>query len=234
MIAATLDLGAFLRPKLDLSEILLTATVVYVVLVALLRFVPKRQLGQSSVNDLMFAVIAGGLAVEAMACRFEAPADGILMLLVVLMLSYGVDWLAFRWPAFRHWIQEPPTPLIEDGQVLHNNLYNEMITDEELAGELRRQSIENPADVKSAILESEGVVTVVPKPKASDTHPQDDLALLLAALGRLRDRLRQHQGDPDLIIAALLRHGLTVQPDDSRPVRPEAEQRMKPQEGMQE
>jgi uncharacterized membrane protein YcaP (DUF421 family) len=161
----TLDAAELFAPKMSLPEVLVRGLLAYAGLMLLLRVLPKRQVSRTSMGDILFVVLVGGIAVEALVKTAASLPDFLLLLLTVMLLSYACDRLAFRYRGFRRLVQEPPTCLIRDGKVLKDNLRREMVTDEDLMRELRRQDIDDPARVKEAQLEADGEISVVKKPE---------------------------------------------------------------------
>jgi uncharacterized membrane protein YcaP (DUF421 family) len=150
-----------LTPQLPVHETLIRAILVYLVVCVLIRLVPKRQAGNISPQDMVGAVIVGGLAVSGIADAKAGPADIVMMIALVLGLNYALDWVGDRFPWLRRLIREPPTCLIRDGQVLLPAMRREMLTEEELLAQLRKQGVEDISRVKAAYLEANGEVSVV-------------------------------------------------------------------------
>ena len=143
--------------------IVLRATLVYLGLCVLMRVIPKRHAGTIAPNDVVLAVVIGGVAVAAMAKEFMSVPGVLIIIGTVLGWNYLLDWLAYRFPILRPYLREPPTCLIEDGRMLHRNLRREFVTDEELMAELRKQGVSDVSEVKAASLEADGSVSVVRK-----------------------------------------------------------------------
>lgn len=158
-----LDFSALFIPKMSLLEIILRGTIAYLGLCVLLRIIPKRQIGRSSISDILFVVLIGGITVDPLTKRAESLTDWFLMLATILLLSYACNALGYRFRWFRMLIQEPPTCLIRGGVILKGNLRREMISEEDLMRELRREGVENPAHVLEAHLEADGEISVVKK-----------------------------------------------------------------------
>lgn len=184
--------GLFL-PKLSVVEIFVRGMVVYLCLCVLLRIIPKRQVGKGSISDLLFVVLIGGIAVEAIARQAESLPDFFFVLLTVLLVGFAFDWLAFRFHWVRWLLQEPPTCLIRDGRTVQENLRREMISEEDLKTQLRRQDIDDPREVKEAHLEADGEISVLKKrnggaPGRPKTAPENDnVAAGLPASAEARD-----------------------------------------------
>lgn len=156
-----LDASELFLPTLSLAEILVRAVLSYLGLCLLLRIIPKRQVGRSSISDILFVVLIGGIAVEAVVKEGDSLTDFLLMLTTILLLSYALDRAAYHVPWFRTLIQEPPTCLIRDGRILRENLRRELISQEDLLRELRRQDIEDLGHVREAQLEADGEISIV-------------------------------------------------------------------------
>lgn len=150
-----------LLPTLPIHVTAARAAAVYLIVCALLRVIPKRQAGSISPQDIVGAVIVGGLAVEGIAQSDAGPADFVIMITVVLMCNFGLDWLADRFPALRRLIREPPTCLVRDGRIDRRALHKEMLAEDELLAQLRKQGVEDVNQVRSAHLEADGEVSVV-------------------------------------------------------------------------
>lgn len=75
--------------------------------------------------------------------------------------EYLIDWLTWRFPPLRPWLKAPALVLVRDGRALRPALAKEMISDEELAGQLREQGIADISHVKIARLEGDGRLSVL-------------------------------------------------------------------------
>jgi uncharacterized membrane protein YcaP (DUF421 family) len=164
-----IDVAELFVPKLSLAEVLIRGFLAYAGLTLLLRIIPKRQVSRTSVGDILFVVLVGGIAVEALVKHAESLPDFLLLLLTVMLLSYASDRLAFRYRSFRRLVHEPPTCLIRDGKVLEENLRRELMSEEDLMRQLRRQDVDDPSKVKEAQLEGDGEISVVTRQGDGDT-----------------------------------------------------------------
>ncbi|MFN7130583.1 MAG: DUF421 domain-containing protein [Myxococcales bacterium] len=144
-----------------LWEIVARATVVYLAIAVLLRLAPKRYSGKLAPNDMMATIIVGSMAGYAIKGTASSVPDLLLMALVVLGWSYVLNIAEFRFPRLRGVVQDSPTLLIHNGQVLQKNLRLEKLTEEELAASLREQGVVDVRKVKLAVLEVDGRISVV-------------------------------------------------------------------------
>jgi uncharacterized membrane protein YcaP (DUF421 family) len=180
-----------LKLHIPVHETLLRATLVYLIVCVLVRLIPKRQAGNISPQDMVGAVIVGGLAVDGIVDSRAGPADVVLMIVTVLAWNYVLDWLGDRFPGLRRLIREPPARLIRDGQILRPALRREMLTEEELLAALRKQGIADVSRVRAAYLEADGEVSVVERGGPAPTTPSDSEQPGQAKRGASRKRGRK-------------------------------------------
>ena len=81
-------------------EIVLRATLVYLGLCVLMRVIPKRHAGTIAPNDVVLAVVIGGVAVAAMAKKFMSVPGVLIIIGTVLGWNYLLDWLATVFRSF--------------------------------------------------------------------------------------------------------------------------------------
>ena len=146
-----------------LWEILARGSAVYLLIVVVLRLLPKRQMGSIAPNAILALVIVGSLAADAIMGDVKAPADILLLILVILAWDYLSNLAEYHFPRFRGVAQDSPTLLIYQGVLLRENLRKEKLTEQELAASLRMQGFDEISQVQQAILEVDGRVSVVAK-----------------------------------------------------------------------
>jgi uncharacterized membrane protein YcaP (DUF421 family) len=157
----TIDWRALFVPQGSLAEILVRGTVVYLVLFALLRVLMRRHVGAMGVPDLLVIVLIADAAQNAMGGDYRTITEGALLCAVILGWSVLFDWLAFRFKALRRVLEAGPLPVIRDGVMLRRNMRQELITPDELLSHLREQGIDDPAEVRLACMEADGVISVL-------------------------------------------------------------------------
>ena len=157
------DWHDMLVPDTSLLEIFIRGTLVYLALFTLLRFVLKRQRGGVGFTDLLVIVLIADAAQNAMAGDYHSVPDGLLLIGVIVGWAYSLDWLAYRVPLVARFVQPRSVPLVRDSRPIRDNLARENITDEELRSQLRKEGIDDLAEVREVILEGDGQLSVVRK-----------------------------------------------------------------------
>jgi len=156
-----MDWKSIFLPDVSLLEIILRASVMYISLFVLLRVILKRQTGSLGMTDLLLITLLADASQNAMAGEYTSIIDGIVLVSTIIFWNYAFDWLSFKFDWFGRLIDPAPLLLIRDGKLLRRNMRKELITEEELMGQLRQQGLDNPAKVKEAYMESDGQFSVV-------------------------------------------------------------------------
>jgi uncharacterized membrane protein YcaP (DUF421 family) len=159
-----IDWQSVFVPSTSIFEIILRGTLVYLLLFIVLRFL-RRSAGAIGISDLLVVVVIADAAQNAMGSKYESVTEGVVLVSTIVAWDYSFDWLAFRFPSIRPILRPRALLLIKDGKVLSRHLRREMISQDELLGELREQGVENVKDVKYSYMESDGHISVVQKSK---------------------------------------------------------------------
>ena len=152
---------------ISLVMIVLRTVVVYIVLLLALRLAGKRELGQMTPFDLVVLLIIANAVQTAMVGPDTTLTGGLVAAFVLLGVNRLVDRLGLRSTRVRHVLIGTPTLLVHDGQLVQANLVREGILEDEVLEALREHGVDSPVNVKLAVLEVDGSISVVPM---SDEH----------------------------------------------------------------
>ena len=166
-LVAAVDWRAMFVPTVSLLEIVLRGSLLYVVILALLRIL-RRDAGTMGTADLLVIVLVADAAQNAMAADYKSITEGVVLVATIFGWNYLLDWLAYRSKAIYRLLNPKPLPLIKDGTVLRRNLKSEMLTHGDLMEQLREQGIEKVAQVKRCYLEADGRLSVVKQEPSED------------------------------------------------------------------
>lgn len=145
----------------ELVEILIRGTIMYLAIFTLMR-VLRREIGGLSTPDLLVVVLIADAAQNGMAGTYETVPPGVLLVLVIVFWSIVLDFLVYRFPRFGKLVEPGPTALVREGRVQSRSMRQNLITRDELMAAVRAQGLDNLGAVKSAYIESDGSISVVP------------------------------------------------------------------------
>ena len=147
--------------------------ILYLILIAVIRLMGKRQIGQMEPSEFVVTMLLANLAAIPIQDSSVPLLTGAVPLLTVLGLELLLAALSLRSILFRRLLCGKPVILIENGRILQNNLRKTRITLDELSGHLREKDVLDPRVVQYAILETNGNLSVFPYPKEKPASAKD-------------------------------------------------------------
>lgn len=154
-------------PQVAVWEIVIRSVVVYGAVLFGLRLAGKREIGQMTPFDLVVILLVANAVQNAMVGPDFSVTGGIAAAAALILTDRGLAALSQHVPWFHRVIEGEPTLLIHDGTLLLTNLKREHVDEQEVMMALREHGIEDPAEVRIAVLETDGSISVVPM-----THDQ--------------------------------------------------------------
>ncbi len=143
-------------------ELIIRSVGVYFVLLLGLRVFGKREVGQFTLFDLVFVLLVANAVQPAMTGPDASLFGGVIIVFSLLTANWVVGKLDDI-PAFHRLVTPPPTVLVKDGKVIVEAMKKEGITQDEVEMAMREHGLDEIAEVKLAILESDGSISIVGK-----------------------------------------------------------------------
>ena len=153
--------------SLNWWEFVVRAVVVYGFLLVLLRLSGKRQIGQMAPFDLVLLLVLSNAVQNSMNGGDNSITGGLIIASTLVALNSIVSWLTYRSHRLEALIEGRPIILIHDGKVDHVSMKQAKMTTHELEAALRSAGCAGPTDVRFAVLENTGKVSVIPHHRAS-------------------------------------------------------------------
>lgn len=147
-------------------EFIVRGAVVYVCLLVMLRMAGTRQVGQLAPIDLILLLILSNAVQNSMNAGDNSLIGGLISAATLIVLNWVVSYASYRSPAFKQALDGQPLVLVSDGKMAQKSLEGEQITQAELMTALRLAGCFKIQDVKLAILETNGHVSVWMQPAA--------------------------------------------------------------------
>jgi uncharacterized membrane protein YcaP (DUF421 family) len=144
-------------------DLVFRATAIFVFLYLITRVIGRRELASLEPFDLILLVVIGDLIQQGVTQSDYSVTGAMTVIVTFSALTVFVSFLNFRFRRLRLALDGQPIVLVMDGKVLEGNLRRERMTVEELEAEARLQQAESIDDVKLAILETGGNISVIPK-----------------------------------------------------------------------
>jgi len=146
-----------------LPEVVLRVALIYLFLVVVLRLSGKREVGQMSILELIVVLLISDAVQNSMVGDNTTLWAGPLAVLTLLGLDYGLNYLIRRSRSLRKAIEGEPRLLVRDGRLRRKALQEEKLDVEEVETAVRAHGLARIDEVRLAILETDGSISVIPK-----------------------------------------------------------------------
>lgn len=148
------------------SEILQVAyktVLCYFFLLLCLKLMGKREIGKISAFDIVvFFVIS-----ELFSLSLNEPDHSILRSIIpvaiIVLLQLITAFISLKIPKMRRVVEGQKTYIIYKGKLLQDEMKKQRYTIEDLLTQLRTKDIQSPSDVEYAVLENNGMLSVIKK-----------------------------------------------------------------------
>ena len=142
-------------------DLVLRATVIFFFVFLVTRAVGKRELSSLEPFDLILLVVIGDLVQQGVTQSDYSVTGAIIVIGTMALLTVALSFVNFRFRRLRPLLEGEPVVLVEDGKVIERNMRRERITRAELEAEGRLQQIAGIEDMRWAVLETSGQISVI-------------------------------------------------------------------------
>jgi uncharacterized membrane protein YcaP (DUF421 family) len=151
------------------GEKILRSLTVYFFLLIMFRLLGEHQVGQMTLFDLVILLILSNVLQNAMIGPDNSVTGGLIGATTVLATNWLVGRLAFDRLCLQGAIEGVPAQQVHSGLYVERTLRHETISREELLSNLRSQGIFNLKEVRAAVLEPSGKLSVL----REGSHPAE-------------------------------------------------------------
>lgn len=142
-------------------EVVLRSVAVYLFILLAIRLFGKKELAQLSVIDLVFILLISNAVQNAMVGSDTSLLGGLVAALALFVTNFVFKKLLFKSQKMSELIQGKSILLVYEGNLLQENLKSAEITIEEIEAAAREHGVEQISQVKLAILEVDGNISIV-------------------------------------------------------------------------
>jgi uncharacterized membrane protein YcaP (DUF421 family) len=142
-------------------EFVLRASVVYVVILALVRITGKRTVGQHTPFDLVVVVLLGTAVQNSLIGDDISLLGGLILAATLIGLNWLVGLATARWAPVDRMVQGVPVLLARNGEVFDAVLRRQMITATDLDEAMRSADCREHSEIEAAWLEPNGRINII-------------------------------------------------------------------------
>ena len=151
----------------------LRSALIYLLLIMIIRMMGKRQLGEMEPSEFVVSLLIADLAAAPMQDTEMPLGSSLIPIIVVFALELLFSTLSYHYIFVRKLFCGKPVILMENGKILQENLRRTRVTPDELTEHLREKGVIDLSNVKYAILETNGQISVLRDSLYEPVTPQD-------------------------------------------------------------
>jgi uncharacterized membrane protein YcaP (DUF421 family) len=145
-------------------ESVVRGLVTYLFLLVVFRVAGKRTLSETSSFDLVLLLIISETTQQAMVNNDHSLTNGAILVLTLVGVDILLSLIKQSLPAVEVWMDGMPVVIVRDGQPLKDRMNRERVDEADILEAARkRMGLESLEQIKYAVLEKGGDITIVPR-----------------------------------------------------------------------
>ncbi|GGF24899.1 DUF421 domain-containing protein [Hymenobacter cavernae] len=147
-------------------EIAIRTLIIYLILLIVMRLLGKRMGAQLTITEMAVMLTLGAIVAVPMQVPERGLLPAVVLLLTVLALQRGVNWLALKNRRSEVVLQGDVSLLVKDGVLQNHEMKKTGLSHEQVFARLRSNNIQHLGSLKRVYLEAGGFFSIYKFPKA--------------------------------------------------------------------
>lgn len=148
-------------------ESVLRGAAVYIFLLIIFRITGKRSLDQVTTFDFVLLLIISETTQQALLGEDFSITNAFLLIMTLFVLDQVLSWLKGKSRMMQRLAEGLPVVLLENGEPFHERMRQSQVDEQDILEAARElQGLERLDQIKYAVLERHGGITIIPKPEA--------------------------------------------------------------------
>jgi len=142
-------------------DVSIRSAAVYFFMVIALRLFGKKELSQLNTADVILILLISNAVQNAMVGSDTSLWGGLTAALVLFSINYILKKMMFKYKKFGDLMMQKPEVLVHNGNIEFDTLSKLSISSEEIQEAMREHGVEHFKDVKLAMLEVDGNISII-------------------------------------------------------------------------
>jgi uncharacterized membrane protein YcaP (DUF421 family) len=143
-------------------DLVIRSTGIYLAVLIALRLFGKREVGQFTLIDLVLILLLANAVQPAMTGPDTSLTGGLVIIATLIVVNRAIALARAKLPFVERLVGSSPTPLARDGKWIPGALEREELSPDDVMMALREHGLSKVSEVKLAVLEGDGMISVVP------------------------------------------------------------------------
>src|SRR3712207_5801656 len=144
-------------------HLVVRAVAIYVLLMVLFQIAGKRAVAQMDTFDLVLLLIISEATQQALLGEDHSFTGAAIVIVTLVSLNILLSWVRYRFQRVEMWLNEGPVILMEDGKLVPGRMRKTRVDEADILLAARQHGLERLEQIKYAILESSGSISIIPQ-----------------------------------------------------------------------
>ena len=141
---------------------------VYLFLFLIFRIAGKRTLAETTNFELVLLLIISETTQQAMIDDDHSITNACLLIITLVGASILLSWIRQKFPKTDKYLEEEALVILENGRPLKDRMHRSRVDEHDILSAARRlRGLNHLEDIRLAVLESNGEITIIPKERVS-------------------------------------------------------------------
>ncbi|HKY32936.1 MAG TPA: YetF domain-containing protein [Candidatus Polarisedimenticolia bacterium] len=148
-------------------DAVLRAVAIYTILMVIFRISGKRSLGQITTFDFVLLLIIAEAVQQGLSWQDYSLTGAFLLIVTLVGIDIGLSLLKRRAPSFEKWFEGVPLIIVENGRAIEERMKKARVDEDDVLAAARElRGLERMDQIRYAVLERSGHITIIPYPGA--------------------------------------------------------------------
>lgn len=153
-----------------MDSIIMRSAVIYIFIFIILRLGGKRTVGEMTTFDLVLLLIISEATQQALLDDDRSITGGMLAITTLVFIDIIVSLLTNKYTGLDNLLNGVPLIIVKDGKPLMERIKKSRLQIEDILEASRKfQGIESLAQIRYAVLEKDGTISIIPVNEKTDT-----------------------------------------------------------------
>ena len=150
-------------------DTIIRGVIVYLFLMIIFRINGKRALYEATVFDFVLLLIIAETTEQALLGEDHSLTGSLLLIITLISLDIGISLLKNKFKLFEKVVDGGPLIIMDNGKLLRDRMKKERVDEADILESARQlQGLQRLDQVKYAILEKDGRITIIPEQEKAE------------------------------------------------------------------
>lgn len=149
-------------------DTVLRAAAIYAILLIAVRLSGRRTLSELTTFDFILLLVISEAVQQALVGDNNSVTSAVITVVTLVLINVGFSFVKTRIPWVEKFLEGVPTVLVENGRPLTDRMKKARVSEDDIMVSARElQGLERMDQIKFAILEAGGQITIIPAEKGA-------------------------------------------------------------------